>query len=217
MGKSLLLGLIIIGMSANAHAQDGFVQENASLSINVFDQNGKVFVNPAPEVAGSPFLTDKWRLGTLLIVTNRRFDSVKLRLNLFSQEVHFLDRNSNEMALAKGYIKEVTFSAGPAGIGEARFRNGFPAVDEQDARNFYQVLAEGKLWLLHSYRKVILNEKDVMTGEVKKEYSLYENYYIYDGQSMQRVKKDKALVAGKEIRFKTIDQLKRAVDDFNAS
>ncbi|HXB06163.1 MAG TPA: hypothetical protein VNW04_03585 [Puia sp.] len=217
MGKGLLLGFLIIGMSARICAQEGFVSENTTLSYNVFDKNGKAFVNPSPEVAGSPFLSDNWRLGSLVIMTNRRFDSIKIRLNLFSQEVHFLDRNNNEMSLAKGYIKEVFFPGNLPGTGGLRFQNGFPAIDEQDAQNFYQVLTEGRCRLLHSVRKVIATEKDEMTKEVKKEYRTYEDYYLYDGKTMTRVKKDKAVIAGKEIKFKTIDDLKKAIDAYNAS
>src|SRR5262249_11718902 len=110
MTKGLLLVFLITGMGAGSRAQDGFVPESTTLSYNVFDRNGKAFVNPAPDVAGSPFLTDAWRLGSIVVNTNRRFDSVKVRLNIFSQEVHFMDRNNNEMALAKGYIKGLILS-----------------------------------------------------------------------------------------------------------
>jgi hypothetical protein len=206
------MGLLISGaLNGQVFAQDGFVAESTTLSYNVFDKNGKAFVNPAPDVAGSPFLTDAWKLGSLVINTNRRFDSVKVRLNIYSQEVHFLDKNNNEMALAKGYIRSVVLAGG------LRFQDGFPPVDEQDANNFYQVLAEGKITLLLSIRKIIATQKDDMTGDVKKEYRTYQDYYLYDGKTMLRVKKDKALLAGKEIKFKNIDELKKAVDAYNAS
>jgi len=201
----------MVALNGPLCAQQGFVGESTTLSYSVFDNNGKSFVNPAPDVAGSPFLMDSWQLGSLVINTNRRFDSVKVRLNVYSQEVHFLDRNNNEMALAKGYIRSVLLSGG------LRFQNGFPSVDEQGANNFYQVLAEGKITLLLSIRKIIAIEKDGLTGETKKEYRTYQDYYVYDGKAMQRVKKDRALVAGKEIKFKTIDELKKAVDVYNAS
>ncbi|HEY4336640.1 MAG TPA: hypothetical protein VGM89_12100 [Puia sp.] len=211
MRRHVILIFLIIGTLGRVCAQDGFVAESTTLSFNVFDKNGKAFVNPAPDVTGTPFLSENWKLGALVINTNRRFDSVNIRLNLLSQEVHFLDRNNNEMALAKGYIKTILL---PGGL---RFQNGFPAVDGQDENNFYQVLAEGKLTLLHSARKVIATQKDAMSGDVKKEYRTYEDNYLYDGKTMLRVKKEKALLAGKEIKFRNIDELKKAVDLYNAS
>jgi hypothetical protein len=217
MTRRLILGLLIGGWATLANAQPGFVSQDVSKTYSVFDANGKAFVNPAPDVAGSPFLNDDWKLGALIANSNYRFDSVKVRLNLLSQEVHFMDKNNNEMALAKGYIKAIILpnpiTGAPTG---PKFQNGFPAIDEQDTYNFYQVLAEGKLWLLLSIRKVIAKEKDEMSGEVKKEYRSYEDYYTFDGKTMQRVKKGTAAIDGKPIKFKNIDDLKKAIDAFNA-
>ena len=95
MRKWLLPGFLVLALTGQVCAQDGFVSESTTLSFNVFDKNGKSFVNPAPDVAGSPFLTDAWTIVGLVINTNRKFDSVKARLNLYSQEVHFLDKNNN--------------------------------------------------------------------------------------------------------------------------
>ena len=218
MRKYFLLGLLCITSIGQLLAQDGFVaQSGAPLSYNVFDKNGKSFVNPAPDVAGSPFLKDDWILATVVVTTNRRYDSVKVRLNLLSQEVHFLDRNNNEMALARGYIKEVIFPTPVTGVVSPHFQSGFPAVDQQDAGNFYAVLAQGKLWLLHSLRKIIATQKDEVSGEVRKEYRVYEDYYLYDGQTMQRIKKEKATINGKEMKFKSIGELQKAVEAYNAS
>jgi len=215
MRKYFLVSMMFTASLGLARAQDGFVaQSGAPLSYNVFDKDGKTFVNPAPDVAGSPFLKDDWKLATLVASTNRRYDSVKVRLNLLSQEVHFLDRNNNEMALAKGYIKEVLLPGWVPGE-QLRFQNGFPPVDEQDGNNFYEVMAEGKLWLLHSSRKIIVTLKDEVSGIVNKEYRLYEDYYIYDGKTMQRVRKEKANIGGKEVKFKSIDALKKAIDQQN--
>lgn len=208
--RLLISGLLIMAIGGRALAQDGFVGQMGTHSYDVFDQNGKSFVNPAPDVAGSPFLTDEWRIGAVVVNTNRRFDSVKLRLNVSSQEVHILTNTNNEIALAKGYIKEIVWP------GRNRFQNGFPAIDNQDELTFYEVMAEGKLWLLHCVRKVITERKDAMSSEVNKEYTLFQDNYIYDGKTVQRIKKDKAVLGGKEIKFKSIDQLKQAIDSYNA-
>ena len=218
MRKLLLLGLLMGGLTFHAGAQDGFVATATTLSYSVFDRDGKTFVNPAPDVAGSPFLKDDWRLCTLVLPDNRRYDSIRVRLNLLSKEVHILDKNSVEIALAKGYIRQVVWlNPASGGLGKNRFQNGFPVVDEQDMDNFYEILCEGKLWLLHSIRKVISQHKDELSGEIKKAYQTYEDYYLYDGKTMQRIKRDKAVIGGNEIKFKTIDQLKKAIDVYNAS
>jgi hypothetical protein len=223
----LLMMILMAGIATPGCAQDGFVQQNgASLSYNVFDKDGKTFVNPAPDVAGSPFYKDDWRLGQLILNDNRRYDSVRVRLNLSSQEVHILDRNNTEIALARGYIKEILWPH----YSETRFRNGFPPVDNQDATSFYAVLSVGKRWLLESIRKVITERKDDLSGEVSRGYTTYEDDYIYDGKTMLRVKENKAfllaalsdkrdLVAGfigsHKLKIKSADEVKQVVDYYN--
>jgi hypothetical protein len=218
MRKYFLTGILFVVCTGLAKAQDGFVPESggAALRYNVFDKNGKTFVNPAPDVNGTPFLKDDWRLATVVTNTNRRYDTVKARLNIMTQEVHILDPKNTELALAQGYIKEVIFPGLIAGE-HIRYRNGFPAVDEQDGNSFYEVMAEGKLSLLHSSRKIIAVTKDVVSGETTRDYRLYEDYYLYDGKTMQRIKKDKATINGNEIKFKSIGDLKKSVDAYNAS
>src|ERR1700754_1340669 len=107
MKRRLLLGLLMSAEITRALSQDGFTPQLGTLTYDVVDRNGRTFVNPSPDVAGIPFLKEEWTQGSIVINTNRRFDSVKIRINVFSQEVHFLDRNKNEMALAKGCIKEI--------------------------------------------------------------------------------------------------------------
>src|ERR1700744_877998 len=162
----LLTTILVSGMSAMAYSQDGFVQQNGvSLGYNVFDKDGRTFVNPAPDVVGSPFYNDEWRLGQLILNDSRRYDSVRIRLNLSSEEVHILDKNNTEIALARGYIKEVLWLQGS----RSRFRNGFPPVDNQLATSFYAVLSEGKCCLLQSIRKVIAERKNDLSFEGKRE------------------------------------------------
>ncbi|HET6254548.1 MAG TPA: hypothetical protein VFE32_10760 [Puia sp.] len=232
MRAALLLGLFITcAFAVPAQAQDGFISQSSSLSYNVFDRNGRTFFNPAPDVAGTPFFADDWRLGVLVTRDNYRYDSVQIRLNLQSGQIHVLDSSRTEIALARGYIKEVLLSARLKGtfIG-TQFKNGFPPVDEQDVYSFYEVLSEGKCSLLHSMRKVILQRKDAVSGEVSKEYQLYEDYYVYDGKTMQRLKKDKAFIltalsdkrdnvgafidSGK-LKLKSINEIKRVIDYYN--
>jgi hypothetical protein len=228
---ALLPGLLITGLTGRACGQDGFVPQARTLTFNVFDQSGKSFVNPLPDVAGTPFLARDWQYGTLVVNTSRRYDSVRVRLNLYSQQVHFLNSSNLEVALDKGYIREVLLPDPKTGIqGVMHFRNGFPPIDAQDADNFYQVLDTGKIWLLLSIRKIIAQDKDEMSAEVRKEYRAYEDYYIYDGKTMQRIRKDKTFVenmladkkekvAGfveeNKLRLKSIDEIRRVIEYYN--
>jgi len=233
MRALLFFGLLIMVVAVvPARGQDGFVaQTGAPLAYNVFDRNGRTFVNPATDVAGTPFYKDNWQIATLVAAGNQRYDSIKIRLNLQSGEVHVLDPNNNELALAKGYIKEVLWPAPIGGVHDTtRFQIGFPAVDLQDANFFYEVVTMGKIWLLHSVRKVIQQQKDDLSGEIRREFRTYEDYYLFDGTTMQRVKKEKAFILAalgdkrdkigayidaNKLKVRSVDDIKRIVDYYN--
>jgi hypothetical protein len=231
MRKDLLLCLLMVSLTGRVCSQDGFVPQARTLTFNVFDQSGKAFVNPAPDVGGTPFLANDWKYGTLVLNTSRRYDSVRIRLNLFSQQVHFLNSSNLEVALDKGYVKEIIFPDGKGGVpGGMHFQNGFPTMDEQDAGNFYQVLVQGKIWLLLSIRKIIAQDKDAMSDEVRREYKTYEDYYAYDSKTMQRIRKDKtfvenlladrkdkveAFIAENKFKLRSIDEIRRVIEYYN--
>ena len=228
MIKHCLL-VVLLSVPALGRAQDGFVSENRSMTYDVFDRNGKAFVNPAPDVAGSPFLFDTWRSCTVILTNHVRLDSVSVRINVLTQQVHVLDPHGNELELEKGYVTEIL--AGAPGSTSARYKTGFPAVDFQSTGNLYEVRASGKLWLLRSVRKIIAEKKNDMSGEINREYATYEDYYVFDGSKMRRVKKEKAwlldLLADKKdsiaafistnkLKIKSYDEIQRTIDYYNS-
>jgi hypothetical protein len=214
MHKTIFLwALLTGGFALTLPAQKGFVTEATTNSYQVFDASGRAFVNPTTDVEGSPYFKDEWAFGSA-ILGNTRYDGARLRLDLHTQEVHYLDRNNKELVLPKGMVKAVVWTNGPKD--SIRFQCGFPAIETHDANSFYLVLSPGKCTLLHLISKSISEQKNEMSGEIKKEYTTYEDYYLYDGKTMQRVKKSGAIIDGKQVKFKTIDELKREVEQYNA-
>ncbi|HWK06419.1 MAG TPA: hypothetical protein VNS58_22450 [Puia sp.] len=232
MKKKIVLGALLTGLAGSLSAQSGFNPVTAAHSIEVFDPNGRRFVNPTLDVEGSPFFKDEWVEGTVISANDKKYDHIKLRLNLQTQEWHFLAKDNTEMTVPKGTIKEILLydSAGNNKKGTT-FQCGFPAIDAQDKDNFYQVLSQGKVWLLRSLRKTISQRKDDLSGDVRKEFVTYEVYYLFAGGTLQRVKKDKSffltLLADKKnrledfinenkLKFKSADDFVRVIDYYNS-
>ena len=148
-------------------------------------------------------------------------------------EFHFLNKDNIEIALFKGYVKSVRFYDGIPGMDGANteFQTGFPPIDQQDENSFYQVVCKGKIILLESLRKVISQEKNGFSGEIRKEYVSYEDYYTWDGKGMERVKKDKSAFLGlladqqskvgdyintNHLKLKSVDEVRRVIDYYNS-
>jgi hypothetical protein len=228
---------VLLLENANSFAQAG-VQNWATASgindaISIFDKDGQPFTNPSTEeVSGSPFFLADWKYGALRLHDSAAYANIRLRLNLVTQEVHFLNKNNVEMSLPKGFIIALVLRDSATGgvLSTYTFRCGFPPIDNQDRNNFYRILADGKLTLIESVRKVVSVEKNELSGEEKKNIRDYTDYYLFSDGVMKRMKKDKAsvlaLLADKKdkveawatsgkLNFKSIDDIGRIIAYYN--
>jgi len=212
-------------------AQGGFAINDMTRSIQVFDASGKSFVNPYRDVAGSPYLRDAWAPATLRLNGSAVVLGMRVRLDLKSQQWHFLDSGNVERLVPSGLVREVLLDDSSGGdVKTTVFRSGFPPVDNRKITDFYQVQSDGKVELLHSMFKAINIDKDEMAGSVQLEFLFYEDYYLFSQGKMVRVKKDKSevlnlMVDKKEkiqifidqnhLKLKSIDELKKVIDYYN--
>jgi hypothetical protein len=236
MRIAITISIVLLLGSASGFAQAGQQNWATASGINetmsIFDKDGRPFTNPAEDVSGTPFFLPEWKYGSLRLHDSVGYDHVRMRLNLQTQQVHFLNKNNLEMVLPKGFIMALVLrdSAAKGGPSAYTFRCGFPPVDNQDRNNFYRILADGRLTLIESLRKVASVEKNELSGEEKKNIRDYNDYYIFSDGVMKRIKKDKAsvlaLMADKKdkveayatsgkLNFKSIDDIGQIIAYYN--
>lgn len=160
--------------------------------VSITDVNGRPFESKYTDVSGTPYFTDQYKIAAIQLKEGKRFPNVRTRIDILSQEMHFLSSNGVEGYISAGMVKEISYADTiPTGIIFYKFQTGFPAADKQTENNFYQVLAEGKCGLLKSISKSISERKNELSGEVVKEFETTENYYLFAKGNMKRIKKDK--------------------------
>lgn len=231
-GVKLLVLQIVFTTGLAAQSGGGFVPNTFENSVEVFDPNGRTFVNTSVDVAGSPFFSNDWRPGLILMNNDKAFRNTRLRLNLQDQEVHYLAPGNVEMSIPAGTVKEIVFFSDTSRNSQvlADFQSGFPAIDEQNVNNFYQVLSRGTILLLLSLQKTIAEEKDEFSGEIRRHFADHSNYYVYAGSNLVRVRMDRSfvqdLLADKKdqvtafikaynFKFRSADDLKKVIDYYN--
>jgi|ERR1700722_19749585 len=186
--------------SATALGQNGsqtwLQDDNFQRSISVYDPNGHAFVNKYDNVEGSPFLFDDWKMCDIEI-SGKKFDHCKMKLDLVSQSVHFLTTDGKEMQAQAGVIDHITFSDSslePASRYE--FLSKLPPIDKHKNSDFYEVLAKGKIMMLKSISKRVVETKNEVSGDIRKEIVTDEDYYFEINGQMIAVKRDKAFILG---------------------
>ena len=190
------LAILTVVVLSGYSQQESYSQNTANTAM-VFDANGKPFVNPNPDIPGSPYFNDRWNYGTVTLKNNAVYKKNALRLDVLNQEVHYLSETNVEMSVAAGYIKELALTDSVAGrVTHYRFQSGFPAIDNQDEKFLYQVLTTGRLTMLVSVKKNLVTEKNDFSGETHHEYRSYEQLYICLKGIMLRLKKDRVFILG---------------------
>jgi hypothetical protein len=226
--------LFFLSVGTNIYAQSTATVDNDLVGhkFALYDANGRPFLNPYREIAGSPFFIDTWKYGIIVTEDNSKFGNMQFRIDLKDQQVHFKKPDNTELVIQSGGVKQITLfdSSGKSPVTYV-FQCGLPSIDNQNEKNFYQVLSEGKIKFLKSLRKSIHEEKDGFSGEVHKEFREYDDYYFFVKNNLERIKKDKEYVLGfmndkyrlidvflskNKISFKSIDDIKKLVDYYNS-
>jgi hypothetical protein len=159
--------------------------------ILITDVYGRPFLNKYADVTGSPYFNDTNKLANIILSTGRVFKGVGIRIDLVSQEAHFISANNTEGVIKSGVVTEISYNDTTAeSITPYTFRTGFPPVDNLTSNNFYLVLADGRCSFLKSIVKSVSERKNPLSGEVVKEIETYENYYLFSNGVMKRWKKD---------------------------
>lgn len=156
------------------------------------DVNGRPFVTgAAEEIEGSPFLYEEWRRGNVLFGNARLAYQVRLKFSVYSHQV-FFERNGQMMAFMEE-VKEFSIGKDSAQKQDAQlFRRGYPAIDEQTEKSFYEVLAGDSIQLLKArVRKV--EEFQNYNESKKRRFAEITILYVFipSANSMIKIKKDK--------------------------
>ena len=231
--KYISCSVFFIFLVSVVYSQQNTFDQTIASDIKIFDANGKPFVNPNSDIAGSAFIIDNWKYGIITMSNNRAFTKRLLRLDVEKQEIHYLSENNTEMYVGNNYIKQVTFTdSAHIPITEYNFQSGFPSIDEQDEKFLYRIICDGKIKMIESIRKRVITDKNDLSGEISKEYRTYEDYYLYTDKSIQRLKKDKtfllslmtdqkdkidAFVNANKLNYKWPEDVKKIINYYNSN
>lgn len=132
------------------------------------------------DVQGDPYLFAQFRPGLAELRNGKRYDNVVLNIDLIRQEVLFINESGRQLAFNEE-VSAVVFKDTLNGeLVNTLFRNGYPATSSSSAKDYFQVLAEGKLTLLKRTWKVIWQEKTFNSATVTKNILTKYAYCVFE-------------------------------------
>ena len=136
------------------------------------------------DVQGSPFWDNDWNAAVFVLGNGNIAKTKKAKLNLFTNEVHFVNSVNIEMACETTDIKKIFFFKG---MDTTKVVAVFESFADATGTNsvYYRILNTGKLRLME-LKKVLVKENDYNPLSGKKEYSFYSrnNYAIADEEKL---------------------------------
>ena len=163
--------------------------------LTITGHDGGPFINSYGNIEGSPYFIEYYCRANLKLNKGKEYNNVLTKVNLFSHEIFVIDTANKEMIATEGLIINVSLTDTAGGITHTYiFRSGYPATDKNNSFNYYQVLSDGKLQLLKLSRKEIVEQKNIQSGEIRKEFVTRDEFYTYSNGEMKKLKKDKEYI-----------------------
>ncbi len=184
----LLLLVIPIFMQTVVGQDRAYISPNTNMNIgmdakttfNIGTMAGQPFqVNQFDNIKGSPYFIDSFSNCYFTLSDGKTYTGIKMRLNLFSNELHFVSKDSVELVASKGIIKRIAFRQQEKdSFLFTTFGSGYPAIDNNDAGTYYEELSMGKVVLLKITRRILQNQRLLTSSPLDKEFTSINSFYV---------------------------------------
>jgi hypothetical protein len=202
-----------------SRAQDGaFISPNTNMNIgmdtkmafNLGNMAGRPFqVNQFDNIKGSPYYIDSFSTCYFTMADGKTYTGIKMRLNLFSNDLHFISRDSTELVVSKGSVKRIAFlQQDKDSLRFSVFSTGYPEVDNNDTYSYYEELASGRILLLKLTRRILQNQRLLTSSPLDKEFTSVNSIYVFAKNKMEKWSK------GKGFLLRVLSDKKELVENF---
>jgi hypothetical protein len=163
--------------------------------INITDFNGRIFKNKYGDVEGSPYFIDSFCYANITTSQGTVYQHTQIKIDLHSNEILLVTKDGKDMIAQEGLIKNILLIDSSKKAPETYFfRAGYPVIEQNTELTFYEVLSDGSIQLLKQNKKDITENKNDMSGEIRKEFVLHEYYFVYINGEIKKMKREKDFI-----------------------
>lgn len=141
---------------------------------------------------GSPYFKDEWMKGTVIIKSGDQYDNQLLKLDLISNELHYLDSTGQEMITTEKVVEVILKDT----LSNKRYRFVYSlAIDvpksEKPINGWYELLSMGTANLFCRHQKEIEQTRPYGAATYDEAIKTNNIYFIAYNESFYRIKKIK--------------------------
>ena len=143
-------------------------------------------------IKGTAFYNEEWYKGYILLSDNHIAKDISLRFNIYKNEIYFLLDSQVLVVSPTMPVAEFGISDQNDSNKITIFRCGYPAINNNTTKTFYNVVVNNKIALLKHYDKRIMEATNSI-GAFEKKFIDSESWYIYNSSENKiiQIKKNK--------------------------
>jgi hypothetical protein len=150
-----------------------------------------VFAKFAKIVDGTPYFSDEWIKGNVVINGDKQFTGVYLKLDLYNNEVHYRDLKGNELIAVTPIQRIILFDSSSQLV--FNFVNGAYINTASHVKGWYQLLAEGNVSVFKQVKKQMNEDKPYGSATIERSVYTSFQYFALSGGNFIQLKKFKEI------------------------
>jgi hypothetical protein len=150
-------------------------QQNLDNIGNISGDKGivRIFDNRYEGVVGSPFYTEKWLEGTIVLENNRTIEDVKLKYNMYEDELIMLQPKTGSVYVDRDKVHSFILLND---AGETSLFKKYQHPGQPEQSQYFRALYQGKM-SLWEHTKVIFEKANFQGGySIDKKYDEFKQY-----------------------------------------
>jgi hypothetical protein len=132
------------------------------------------------DVRGTPFADSAWRVAWLFDFNDKLFGKFTVKINLYNNNLHYLNKMGEELVADKGQIKRVVFVPKDSTEPLQMFQCGFKGFDKDESSlfDYMQTYNVGEVQLVKRTTKYIDTYDSLVIYKLNR-FRKKESYYLY--------------------------------------
>jgi hypothetical protein len=218
--KVMLFCFTLLLGSQVCRSQDGvdFTVTNLTMigkiKFNLGDMMGQPFTAGSyTNVRGSAFLVDSFTSAVVVLNNGKAYAYDKIRLNLFTNKVHFMTPDGKEMIAGDGVVKKIYFFFTPDSSRPTVYSSGYLPVSGVTPYTFLEEMNQGDYALLKQTSRTIVNDVGTSATPMGQHFVDQQLYFVLNKKSNELSKWKK----GKESLTSILPEQASRIDQYVAA
>jgi hypothetical protein len=184
MKKAFVLLAVLLSLTSSSQYIVNKVNEDFVLS---YDNGSLVIKNTSFTREGYTSMPETNCKVALITKGGKAYSGVYGRIDLLTGKFIFTINEQDLICVLP--VEQIVFDSCNTALNGAIFKNGYPPIDKQNDKIFYQLLGEGKATLLKHYELKWQDEIPYNSTNTTRIYKRSEKYYLYLNSKMYAIEK----------------------------